>query len=85
MWILIRWLHQKPADQDLQCFHNGINLCSAGQGLNSRVKLLCCTDAIFAAAQQSCSRPAVRALAKLCNLVSEGDLTVSIKMYQNII
>ena len=20
MWILIRWLHQKPADLDLQCF-----------------------------------------------------------------
>ena len=21
MWILIRWLHQKPADLDLMCFH----------------------------------------------------------------
>ena len=33
MWILIRWLHQKPADLDLQCFQIGINLGSAGQGL----------------------------------------------------
>ena len=24
MWILIRWLHQKPADLDLQCFQNRI-------------------------------------------------------------
>ena len=34
MWILIRWLRQKPADLDLQCFQNRINLDSAGQGLN---------------------------------------------------
>ena len=32
MWILIRWLHQKPADWDLQCFYKRINLVSAGQG-----------------------------------------------------
>ena len=31
VWILIRWLHQKPADLDLQCFHKGINLSLAGQ------------------------------------------------------
>ena len=26
MWILIRWLHQKPADLDIQWFQNRINL-----------------------------------------------------------
>ena len=32
VWILIRWLHEKPADLDLQYFQNRINLGSAGQG-----------------------------------------------------
>ena len=27
----IRWLHQKPADLDPQCFQKRINLGSAGQ------------------------------------------------------
>ena len=29
----LRWLHQKPADLDLQCFMKRINTDSAGQGL----------------------------------------------------
>ena len=34
MLILIRWLHQKPADLDLQCFpKKRINSGSAGQEL----------------------------------------------------
>ena len=33
MWILIRWLCQKPADLDLQCLQKRINPVSAGQGL----------------------------------------------------
>ena len=34
MWILISWLHQKPADLDLHCFQKKwINLGSAGQEL----------------------------------------------------
>ena len=33
MWILIRWLHQKPADLNLHCFQKRINPVSAGQGL----------------------------------------------------
>ena len=33
MWIVISWLLMKPADLDLQCFQNRIDLCSAGQGL----------------------------------------------------
>ena len=33
VWILIRWLRQKPADLDLQCFQKRINPHSAGQGL----------------------------------------------------
>ena len=32
-WILIRWLHQKPAILDLQCFQKRINPVSAGQVL----------------------------------------------------
>ena len=32
--IQISWLHQKPADLDLQCFQKRINSGSAGQGLN---------------------------------------------------
>ena len=31
VWILIRQLHLKPADLDLQCFQKRINLGSAGQ------------------------------------------------------
>ena len=31
MWILIRCLHQKPADLDLHCFQKKINLVSVGQ------------------------------------------------------
>ena len=35
VWILIRWLLQKPADQDSQCFQKiRMNPGSAGQGLN---------------------------------------------------
>ena len=34
VWILIRWLHQKPADLDLQCFQKRINPGSGGQELN---------------------------------------------------
>ena len=30
MWILIRWLNQKQADLDLQCFQNRIYPASAG-------------------------------------------------------
>ena len=33
MLILIRWLCQKPADLDLQCFENRIDPDSAGQWL----------------------------------------------------
>ena len=34
VWILIRWLRQKPADLDLQCFEKKtINLGSVGQEL----------------------------------------------------
>ena len=33
VWILIRWLHQKPADLDLQCFQKRINHGSAGQSV----------------------------------------------------
>ena len=33
VWILIRWLLQKPSDLDLQCFQKRINLGSTGQGL----------------------------------------------------
>ena len=35
MWILIRWLRQKPVDLDLQCFQKRINLGSVGQWLNA--------------------------------------------------
>ena len=35
MWILIRWLRQKPADLDLQCFQKTINPGSVEQGLIS--------------------------------------------------
>ena len=35
MSILIRWLHQKPADQDLYCFLLFVYLGSAGQELNT--------------------------------------------------
>ena len=32
MWIMIRWLRQKPADLDLQCFKNkNINPGLAGE------------------------------------------------------
>ena len=34
VWILVRWLHQKPADLDLQCFKKRINLGSVGQAIN---------------------------------------------------
>ena len=37
--IQIRWLHQKPSDQDLQCFDKRIHLGSAGQGF-----ILCLFD-----------------------------------------
>ena len=33
MWILISWLHQKPADLDLHCFQKEINPGPAGHGL----------------------------------------------------
>ena len=33
LWILIRWLHKKPADQDLQYFQERINPVSTRQGL----------------------------------------------------
>ena len=33
VWILIRWLHQKPSDLDLHCFQNKINSGSAGHWL----------------------------------------------------
>ena len=33
MWILIRWLHQKPADLDLHCFQKRINTGSAREWL----------------------------------------------------
>ena len=33
MWILISWLHQKPADLDQQCYQKRINPGSAGQAL----------------------------------------------------
>ena len=33
MWILIKLLHQKPSDLDLQCFQKSINPSSAGQEL----------------------------------------------------
>ena len=32
--ILIRWLHQKPADLDLHCFQNRIYPGTAEQGLS---------------------------------------------------
>ena len=35
MWILIRWLRQKPADLDLQCFKKRIKPDSAGQWLQA--------------------------------------------------
>ena len=35
VWFLTRWLHQKPADLDLQCLLKKINLGSAGQGLRA--------------------------------------------------
>ena len=34
MLILIRWLCEKPADLDLQCFLKRINLGSIGQGFS---------------------------------------------------
>ena len=40
-WILIRWLRQKPADQDLQCFQKKrINEGSAGQGLTVELEIV---------------------------------------------
>ena len=33
LWVSIRWLHQKSADLNLQCFQKRIHLDSAGQGL----------------------------------------------------
>ena len=42
VWILIRWLHQKSADLDLQCFLNRIKLGSALQGLSFSVSLTHC-------------------------------------------
>ena len=35
VWILIRWLLQKPADLDLQCFQKRIDLVSARQGVKA--------------------------------------------------
>ena len=35
MQILIRWLHQKPADLNLHCFIEKIYQSSAGHGLSS--------------------------------------------------
>ena len=40
MWILIRWLRQKPADLDLQCFQKRINEGSAGQGLTVELEIV---------------------------------------------
>ena len=37
VWILIRWLHQKPADLDPQCFQKRINLGLSGQELTKKV------------------------------------------------
>ena len=36
VWILIRWLHQKPADLDLQCFKKNTHIKpgSVGQGFS---------------------------------------------------
>ena len=39
-WIPISWLHQKPADLDLQCFQEWINPGSAGQGLRYIFKFI---------------------------------------------
>ena len=33
MYTLVKIIQQKPADLDLLCFQNSINLGSAGQGL----------------------------------------------------
>ena len=38
VWILIRWLLQKPSDLDLQCSQKRINPASAEQVLNNRQK-----------------------------------------------
>ena len=38
MCILISWLHQEPADLDVQCFQKRINTGSAGQGLIAGLK-----------------------------------------------
>ena len=40
LWILIRWLRQKPADLDLQCFQKIINSRSALQGIKTFIDIL---------------------------------------------
>ena len=42
VWILVRWLPQKPAYLDLQCFLKRIILHSSGQGLNSLCRKSSC-------------------------------------------
>ena len=37
VWILIRWLPQKPSDLDLHCFQNKINPGTAGQRITRSV------------------------------------------------
>ena len=37
VWILIRWLHQNPADLDLECFQNRINWALTRESLSSGV------------------------------------------------
>ena len=51
MWVLIRWLRQKPADLDLQCFQKRINEGLAGQGLTLELEIVlvkhCAQNCVF--------------------------------------
>ena len=38
VWILISWLHEKPADLELQCFQKRIHQGPAGQGFSQQVR-----------------------------------------------
>ena len=38
LWILIRWLHQKPADLDLKCFTKGIKPGSISKTILREIK-----------------------------------------------
>ena len=40
VWILIRWLNQKAADLDVQCFQETEKMDSAGKGLRKRIIFL---------------------------------------------